>query len=239
MKKRIVSVALGLCLLAAIFSVCKDEEDASSVNSQVSEPIVERGACDVSKMYENEEWVVDAEGFSDEYSIPQFNVYTEETEKVNKEILDSIGSLASSNAGYVHISYRFYNKDGLVSVLISLKDTIGEYEYRAYNLSLTDGTLASNEAVVKYMGFTLRQFRNLCVESLRVEYNMSYASFEDSLGDEFKEMRSKTTTSQNLDECVPYLNQSGKLYFTGYIYNPTGDKMMVAIPLQRNSNAIF
>lgn len=239
MKKRIISVVLGLCLLAASFSGCKGKEDTSSVNSQDSEPIVEIGTCNVSKMYENEDWVVDAEGFSDGYSIPQFNVYAEETEKVNKEILDSVGSLASKNAGYAHISYQFYNKDGLVSVLITLKDTIGSYEYRAYNLSLTDGTLASNEAVVKYMGFTQRQFRNLCVESLRVEYNMSFASFEDSLGDKFKEMRSKTTTSENLDECVPYLNKSGKLYFTGYIYNPNGEKMQVAIPLQRETNVTF
>ncbi len=217
--------ALSLCFIIGLAFCACSTESSSPEKKEEEEKFPEIGTkIGVSKIEENEDWVVENENILEDFSIPQFNIKGENAEKINNEIAEKIkGANEKKLSG---VEFSFGEKDALLSLTFALKYET-KTEYFAYNISLADGKTPSNESIMQHFGLKPYQFRAICAEVMRLEYAAMFRSFGDSNPGEYSRYLKKSTTVENLKECIPYVSAGEKLCFVGKLYNLSGEELLI------------
>lgn len=97
------------------------------------------------------------------YNIPQINIDSENVDKINKEILkkyediiDEMNSKQYLNLGCEGLSYKYYENDGILSLLMASQTESGGVLFgcKTYNIDISKGKEINNEELLKKINIT-------------------------------------------------------------------------------------
>lgn len=172
------------------------------------------------------------------YSIPLIDLPGDYIETVNSEIYDTLYPIAQDSMdeiaeyGYPMtsggVSYQWSVNGDILSVVICnlyYPDFSGGEEYFIYNISISEQTEVTKEALLDSVGLTLSEYNDLAGRAL---YSNAYRSLSmvvenNQSGITFaNEILSRTISQTNIDETRPFLDDNGCLNLIGLVYSPAG-----------------
>lgn len=161
------------------------------------------------------------------YRIPQINISSGDAERINAELYEalypSIEEAASEIAEYhflfassAGISYRWAVNGDILSLVVFndiLPDSGGISEYMVYNISVSDGTVVSDDAVIVSAGLSEDEFYARARQALEADFRECWYIDGNDLDftDFFYGELEKTISEENIRQSRPYINEKGQL----------------------------
>ena len=168
------------------------------------------------------------------YRIPKVNLPGDDVEKINSEVYNFLypiiqDSIVEINEyGYPFTSdeviYYWSVNGDILSLVIrnsSAPEWSGGTEYMVYNLSVSTGNRISNDELISVVGVSQEDYHDMLWQALGSEYFQGRESYIEQRGydDFFRTQLEKTLSEDNIQGCVPYLNEDGQLCIIGAIYS--------------------
>lgn len=168
------------------------------------------------------------------YRIPRINLSSSDVEKINSEVYNSLYPIIEdaivdiNEYGYPYISdeviyYWSVNGDVLSLVIrnSSYPDSSGGYEYMVYNISVSTGNRISKNELISVVGVSQEDYHDMLWQALGSAYFQGKESYIEQVGydDFFRTQLENTLSEDNIQSCVPYLNENGQLCIIGAIYS--------------------
>ncbi|MBO4450429.1 MAG: hypothetical protein J5777_07565 [Clostridiales bacterium] len=142
--------------------------------------------------------------------VPKIMIAGVNTTKVNKEIADKFKPIAKKNTGRVFYSY--YVRKYLISVFITVEQTVGNKEtrnYYVYNVSRINGKKLTRAQVLKSLGYKEATFNEKVKAGIQNMWKKDYKT-DTAAAKKMKENSLKTST---LNSAMPYMNSEGKVCY--------------------------
>ena len=173
--------------------------------------------------------------------LPQVNVDSEYAAAVNSEIWDKYYEEPLYSSG--DVDYTWAQNGDILSLVIRYDTYMNDVvEWDVYNIDLTTGRQASADALLQYAGLSQASYMSRLEEALDEVFTEKYAisglyytedeksEQEASPGSDFfaqqtafwEAQRAATVSAENLAECRPYLDASGRLCVIAKIYSIAG-----------------
>ena len=142
--------------------------------------------------------------------VPKIMIAGVNTSKVNKEILDKFKPIAKKNTGRVFYSY--YVRKYLISVFITVEQTVGNKEtrnYYVYNVSRINGQKLTRAQVLKSLGYKEATFNANVKTGIQNMWKKDYKTDTEAA----KKMKEKSLKTSTLNSAMPYMNSNGKVCY--------------------------
>ncbi len=174
------------------------------------------------------------------YRIPHINIEGDTVKQINKKIYDSLSTVIDNAVSEIaeygspissyEISYRWAVNEDILSLVIvnrSLPDDGGGDEYMVYNISVSEGTIVSDESIISASGLSKEQFYEKAQQVLGSHYwsgvDTSNKNFKsDSYVGSFNEQLKKTISKDNIDRSYLYINDENQLCIVAFEYSMAG-----------------
>lgn len=161
-------------------------------------------ATDIKKIDDNKEIVYSRELYipdklpedlnSDEVitEIPIINLDFESVKKINKELLNQYNEVLEENiitddiVNINSIKYKYYINNNILSLILEYKNfnyTAGyiTYEYKTYNININNGTILSNNDLIKIKNLNEDDVYNKIINHVEKEYqNLGYDDYKNT-----------------------------------------------------------
>lgn len=167
------------------------------------------------------------DGKSTSFHIPQINLNSVDTDRINRELYDSLYPLVESRIAEAEqnsaaeiggLGYCAFTNGDVLSLLIDCEQG-GEnagHEYRVYNLSVTTGSRLGNGELLTALGLSEAAYRALVKLALESRWHQQRTADEtDTL--------EKSLSDANLDTAQPYLGADGRLCAASTLYLPQAE----------------
>lgn len=215
----IVMLLLIVALLGGIITYLLKSNQTSKGNN-VGENTV------IGKLYEDKEWVYteysnDSNG---KYNVPKINASSVGADKINTQIQADIMPRVKEGIEFEipwGISYKWYENNNILSLVITVDTGYDSEWYRVYNLNMKTGEICTNSQLLNIKGLSETEF----LSKAKVAYGKTFKEkYNNSIEDDFtSEMYDKTINSSNYNVNVPmFLDNTGNLCVIGYIYSIAG-----------------
>lgn len=179
----------------------------------------------------NESLVVDA--YSEEingrkFNIPKINLSNDAVADINAEIWTNLydgvvveilewwNQQQYDVGGY--INYNWYVNNGMLSLIIECLPSDWELNYYyVYNISVETGDIISNNEIISIAGLSQMEYLDTVRQALGSVYFQERESYIEQVGydDLFRTELENTLSTDNIQNCVPYLNEEGQLCIIG------------------------
>lgn len=193
------------------------------------------------------------------YHIPKIQLSGDAISEINTELYDALYPDIQNSVSEIEeygfpntsegISYHWAENGDILSLVTDnrKKNDCGHSEYFVYNISISSGTLLSNEDVITGAGFSEEEYCELAEQVLGSFYwngfDPSDENFEGSnFVDFFNDTLQKTISQDNIAQSIPYINEQGQLCVVAKIYSVAGadyywhDLNMIDFELNPNYN---
>ena len=172
------------------------------------------------------------------FSIPQINLNSDAVTTINAEIWDTLYTgvvedilawwKTEQYEGYEYISYQWAVNDDILSVLIESHPVDWNWiDYYVYNISLSTGTLLSDEEVVSASKISVDEYyeqaKQVLGSSFWSNWKRDSANFySKDFVDFFNQCLQKTLSTSNVDTAMPFFNDKGQLCIVAPMYSMAG-----------------
>lgn len=168
------------------------------------------------------------------FHIPQINLEGSDAERINKEIYDAWYPQIQQSASEIDeygtpftsdgMSYRWNINGDVLSLIASnnaFPDWSGGTEYLVYNVSISSGKQLSKDEVYSSAGLSRSELFDMARDVLGSAFFDGKDWYIQSCGyDDFFIMQlEKTISDENLEESIPYLDETGKPCIIARIYS--------------------
>lgn len=168
------------------------------------------------------------------YRIPRVILSGSYVEEINSEIYSTLYPIIQdavkeiNEYGYPYASdeityYGAVNGDVLSLVIknLSYPRGSGGSVYMVYNISISTGDCISKNELLSIAGVSQDEYHDILWQALGSTYYEGKESYIEQMGDAefFYKQLEKTISEENIQKCVPYLNEQGQLCIIGAIYS--------------------
>lgn len=217
--------ALTLCLILLFCAACAKKSDNTAADfTKIGEKIT------VQKVDDELPWVVTEDGYDeDSYALAQFNVASDEAEKINEKIHEKFAD--EDGERRLRLSYTIGQKGALCSVLLKSVYENHRVDYKAYSMDLSSGKPAETVAIADFYGYNETEYYSALKAAVKAEFSRQYGSFEGKT-ENYEETYQKATGDDYLKSAVPFVNSEGKLSAVVSLLGLDGEEHSFAVTLE-------
>ena len=191
-KRYTLKIIILLCMFAFLLCGCKKQDSEGNENQE--NEVSEKTKALVEDLLSEEGTAKVQDDFEIEYSyhVPKLLIESEDAQKINEEISQSVGQLAKDSLRYIEegvfpnsleISWKVYEHEDIIFLVIldGYKEAASEYQVYGYNVK--EGKRVGNDEVIQSLGLTeeelLKQVKREVVQDFdeifsRLPYDEEY-----------------------------------------------------------------
>lgn len=175
-------------------------------------------------------WVVTEEGYEEgNYAIAQFNVASDEVQKLNEQIHEKFAG--ENGDRRLKLSYTVGKKGALCSVLFESVCGNRQKKYDAYSVDLSSGKPTESGAIAALYGYSKKEYTKALKSAVATEFLKEYGSFKDK-SPSYDEALLKSTQEDYLKRAVPFANEEGKLSAVVVLFGMDGEEHSATVLLE-------
>ncbi len=166
------------------------------------------------------------------YEIPAIVGQGPDLERLNRQLHETLmprieesDELMKSGSSLflLEVGYQSFTNDGILSLLVTVKNDWDLTEYYAVNVN-ADGTEATRAQLLSHAGLTEEEFVSRAAEAVGLYFDQMYADVPAEAMSGFGyDLRERSTAAENFGPELPlFLDGEGRLCFAARVYSIAG-----------------